>query len=335
MIFERARFNRRVQLEGESAEQFIVELYNLKEFCNYGELTSEMISDRLVVGIRDRRLSKRLQLDSELTLEKAKKAIRQSGAVQGQQHELKGATGESSSSFDKVQTGHKKSHKPHVRRPPSETGKKARQLNNSGNLCTRCGKGPHPRDKCPAKDAICHRCQRKGHFMSCCLTKSVSEVSNESYLDTAFLDTVTDKSSVSWQAQIELNGKLTPFKLDTGAKVTAISPDTYHSLHNVELSKPEKILSGPSKKPLRVIGQFQGHFVYKAKQTSQSVFVVDELKTNLLGLPTITVLNLAVRVDVLTDVSEKDIPNQFPSLFQGLGNLGEKYNIQLKPKAQP
>ena len=29
VIFERARFNRRVQLEGESAEKFIVELYNL------------------------------------------------------------------------------------------------------------------------------------------------------------------------------------------------------------------------------------------------------------------------------------------------------------------
>ena len=129
-----------------------------------------------------------------------------------------------------------------------------------------------------------------------------------------------------------LNGKLTPFKLDTGAEVTAISLDTYHSLQNVEL---EKLLSGPSRKPLKVIGPFQGHFVHRTKQTSQSVFVVEGLKTNLLGLPTITALNLAVRVDVITDVSEKDIPKQFPSLFQGLGNLGEEYNIQLKPEAKP
>ena len=64
VIFERARFNRRVQLEGETAEQFIVELYNLSEFCDYGELTSEMIRDRLVVGIRDRHLSECLQMDS-------------------------------------------------------------------------------------------------------------------------------------------------------------------------------------------------------------------------------------------------------------------------------
>ena len=69
MIFER---DCRVQMDDESAEQFIVELYNFAEFCNYGELKAEMICDRLVVGIRDHHLSECLQLDSELTLEKAK-----------------------------------------------------------------------------------------------------------------------------------------------------------------------------------------------------------------------------------------------------------------------
>ena len=336
VIFERARFNRRVQLEGESAEQFIVELYNLVEFCNYGDLASEMIRDRLVVGIRDRRLSERLQLDSELTLEKAKRAIRQSGAVQGQQHELKGTTTEPSSSLDKLQTGtYKQARNAYGRRPQSEGGKKRRQPSIPSKSCTRCGKGSHPRDKCPAKDAVCHRCNRKGHFMSCCLTKSLSEVSHDGHLDTAFLDTVTEKSAISWQEQIVLNGNLIPFKLDTGAEVTAIAPDTYHNLQNVELRKPERILSGPSRKPLKVIGQFQGHFVHRTKQTSQAVFVVEGLKTNLLGLPTITALNLAVRVDSITDIPEQDIPKQFPSLFQGLGNLGEEYDIQLKSEAKP
>ena len=53
VIFERARFNRRNQLAGESAEQYITTLYSLVENCEYGELTSQMIRDRLVVGIRD------------------------------------------------------------------------------------------------------------------------------------------------------------------------------------------------------------------------------------------------------------------------------------------
>ena len=38
VIFERARFNRRVQKEGESADQFITALYELIETCEYGDL---------------------------------------------------------------------------------------------------------------------------------------------------------------------------------------------------------------------------------------------------------------------------------------------------------
>ena len=53
-------------------------LYKLVQHCDYGEMKDEMIRDRLVVGIRDSSLSEKLQLDPALTLEKAKKAIRQS-----------------------------------------------------------------------------------------------------------------------------------------------------------------------------------------------------------------------------------------------------------------
>ena len=81
IIFERARFNRRNQQPGESAEQYIMVLYGLAASCEYGTLESEMIRDRLVVGIRDTALSEKLQLDAELTLEKAKKSIRQREAV--------------------------------------------------------------------------------------------------------------------------------------------------------------------------------------------------------------------------------------------------------------
>ena len=73
VIYERARFNRRVQLADESVEHFITNLYQLVEHCKYGDLKEEMIRDRIVVEIRDSALSERLQLDSELTLEKAKK----------------------------------------------------------------------------------------------------------------------------------------------------------------------------------------------------------------------------------------------------------------------
>ena len=43
VIFERARFNRRNQLEGESIEQYISALYRLVDSCEYGALKDEML----------------------------------------------------------------------------------------------------------------------------------------------------------------------------------------------------------------------------------------------------------------------------------------------------
>ena len=79
VIFERAKFNRRCQGDTESAEQFITSLYSLAKDCAYGDLKDQMIMDRIVVGIRDRALSEKLQMDPDLTLEKAKTQARTTG----------------------------------------------------------------------------------------------------------------------------------------------------------------------------------------------------------------------------------------------------------------
>ena len=74
VLYECAHFNQRIQLADESVEHFITNLCQLVEHCEHGELKEEMVGDRIVVGVCDSALSERLQLDSELTLEKAKKS---------------------------------------------------------------------------------------------------------------------------------------------------------------------------------------------------------------------------------------------------------------------
>ena len=53
----------------------------LAQGCEYGVMTDKQIRDRLVVGIRDESLSERLQIEYKLTLEQAKKFIRQREAT--------------------------------------------------------------------------------------------------------------------------------------------------------------------------------------------------------------------------------------------------------------
>ena len=98
VIFERARFNMRRQEEGEPVDAFITALYSLAEHCGYGALhdemiRDEMIRDRIVVGIRNAQQAEKLQLDSDLTLEKAVTQVRQAETIKLQQPLLRSGSG--------------------------------------------------------------------------------------------------------------------------------------------------------------------------------------------------------------------------------------------------
>ena len=199
VIFERAIFNRRCQGQNETAEQFITSLYSLGENCEYRELKDQMIRDRIVVGIRDQSQSARLQMDPELTLEKAKTLVRQREAVQKQQSLLQHGP-----KVDKViDSLHKTlpfkgkgSHR--GRRPPTT----ARQPQLAQGKCSRCGHGPHSRQQCPARDAECHTCHKKGHYSAQCFHKSVADVAD--HYDRAYLNTIGADQATMWNCTIRV-----------------------------------------------------------------------------------------------------------------------------------
>ena len=288
-----------------------------------------MIRDRLVVSSRDITLSEQLQTYAELTLDKAKKIIRQHEAVHQQQCLLKGAEPQS---IEALQHGSYRGNwrqcKTKSKGPPFTREK-----------CTRCGKGAHPHDKCPAKDTECHCCKKKGHYGNMCFSKTTAdsvEAAAES-MDTAFLDNLMPtKPDTVWFAYIQLNSKQTPFKLDTGAEVTAISGATHQHLGKPKLSHPDKFLYGPSRQPLKVIGKFKGTFTHKGRQSHQQVYVVIGLKTNLLGLPAITALNLAARIDTTAHEDiDKDIRKKFPRCLKAWETLVKSLSLSSSQRLNP
>ena len=68
VIYERAKFNQRVQGEDELVENFVTDLFRVAELCEHGFLKDEMIRDRLVVALRNDKISEKLQMNSGLTL---------------------------------------------------------------------------------------------------------------------------------------------------------------------------------------------------------------------------------------------------------------------------
>ena len=81
VIFEKSKFNKRVQLENETVDSFVTDLHCMTEHCQFDDINDELIRDRLVVSLRNTRLAERLQLDPELTLKNAVNQARQSEAV--------------------------------------------------------------------------------------------------------------------------------------------------------------------------------------------------------------------------------------------------------------
>ena len=105
-IFERAKFNQRKQEEGESVDTFVTALHTLVKHCEYGALQDQMIRDRLVVGLRDAVLSEKLQMEPNLSPEKAVSYACQREAVKKQQSVVRGKT-QSNVDADKAHYHHK------------------------------------------------------------------------------------------------------------------------------------------------------------------------------------------------------------------------------------
>lgn len=78
VMFERFKFNSRMQAEGESVDFFITDVHALAEQCNFGTFKDELIRDCILVGMLDAKLSERLQLKETLTLQETITAAKQS-----------------------------------------------------------------------------------------------------------------------------------------------------------------------------------------------------------------------------------------------------------------
>ncbi|KAK0146533.1 hypothetical protein N1851_014140 [Merluccius polli] len=292
-IHERACFYQRVQQPGEMAESFIRALYELSETCDFGVIKNEHIRDRLVVGIRDKGLSRRLQLMSDLTLETAVQMVRQAEDVAQQisQQERQAAA-------HVQEVTHRRPSKRGGRHPARGRGGGREQEHSDDSKCRKCGKERHKfTAKCPALDSECRKCGKKGHWARQCFSKAVREVTNSPNTDDSFyLGAVTkaDQSGAErWTEQINIGNTPVRFKIDTGADVTVMNLQTFESL------KPERKLltySGPIDSPggaLHIMGQFTASSLHKQKKYIFSVVVArGPTVSNLLGRETAVEMGL-------------------------------------------
>ena len=119
----------------------MAEVRKLSEHCEFGESLNDMLRDRLVCGINDQRIQRRLLAEAKLTFTKAFELARAMEAADRNAKDLKKASGTHAVGTQNKPAGQ--------RRGPTTS------------LCYRCG-GPHLASVCRFKDSECHHCRKKG-----------------------------------------------------------------------------------------------------------------------------------------------------------------------------
>lgn len=339
VIYERAKFNSRVQETGESVDAFITALYALADNCDYDKFESvkdekreslkdEMIRDRIVVGIKDSNLSEEMQLCADLDLKKAKDLARQSEAVRNQQKDLRPANCAEPSQVDAV---YHKSQSSRRQPGPSRAYGSSTSRDDQNQRCRDCARF-HTRGYCPARNQQCRRCGKYGHFhVACRSSRSVSEVgeryADENYYDhydsyetneyndydetsdacdTLFIGHLEDETSAPWFTYLYLSGRDVKFKIDTGADVSIISASAHRQLRPSPRLKPcTNRLTSPGG-----VVEAHGQFIARASCGEENahirIVVVPDAcaKSNLLSRDAAVKFGLVQRLDNLEQDSD-------------------------------
>ncbi|UYV80221.1 hypothetical protein LAZ67_18002076, partial [Cordylochernes scorpioides] len=345
IIYERAKFNSRIQEDREPVDEFITSLYKLADSCEFEGLHEQLIRDRIVVGVRDKALSERMQLDSELTLEKAVKMVRQQEAVRQQQVDLQRPS--TSQKVNQVKFN-SKNFSPKQQQQPSRKKEKSAKTRSR---CPKCGGFTHREGQaCRAEGQRCNLCSKTGHFANCCPdkqaktaeVKAVSELDEEigfllevsAVEDSSNLDDDEGECRRRWTAEIQVNGKKVKFKLDSQADVTCVPLCLFKKIMGQQrLVESDINLRAAEFSELQTVGMFISTLRNGNYEIKEKIYVIRRLSEPLLSRRACELLNLARRIEV---VATRINPiKEFPEVFEGLGQIGNPYEIKLKPGAKP
>ena len=230
-VFARYKLATRRQQSGESLDEFLQGLMTLAKDCNYKDVNAatyrdESIRDAFITGLSSNQIRQRLLENKTLNLEAASSHARALRSAQ--------RSAESYSTIDSYGLAASASHQ--------ETSSKFPEMVNENEIsspvlaavapkCFFCGNKKHSRAACPAKDAVCNRCQKKGHFAKVCKSNPPlsTPISSVNAAVVPYLAAVATSNEVNALQQSYLTVRIGNFSIkaliDSGSSESFIHPD--------------------------------------------------------------------------------------------------------------
>ena len=336
----RVQFGNAKQAANESIDQFHGRLRNLVVGCEYLE-EDGMIKSQVIKGTRLAKLRTTALEEHQLTLdqllakgrayegaelqkthiEEKSDAVAVNRLKNGQkwfrQQNQPNQNQPSKNQASNQRRSHQQSQRQQNNSSSNQNRQQYQQNQSSSRECRNCGFGFHQdgREACPARDKVCRKCTRVGHYARCCISSTYQQGSGPSQRTSinqqqqrqtrnqggrARLNVIADQeedelevgdgddelfgamtSSNGFFPAVELRllGKQHCFLLDTGAASTIISLRLYRALGQPELKPTSKrIFAYNQQQPLQLKGEFlvKMELPYANRSTNERVFVSND-----------------------------------------------------------
>lgn len=305
VIAERHKFWTACQTESETVPEFIVRLKRLASTCAFGAFLDEAMRDKFVSGLHSKmtRTQRHLLSVRDLTFNAAKdKAVADELAGKANEQYM-GPVAQA----NKVYAS---------RRRASKGSASNAGGSNNHKSCFACGSIKHLAVNCKYKDAVCHKCGKKGHIKpvckfssggkkeekvrevhtdSCDLSEEETYMVNESIVSS--IPSKTGKNSDSefsevgiyrttaeetsdkndFKVQVKLGASCVTMYVDTQATRTTVSEYVYETLlKKYPLCKSKVILRGYSGEKIPVLGEITVPVSYQGSKEQMLELLVVE-----------------------------------------------------------
>lgn len=356
---QRTKFENRFRHPSESISQFVASLRHLSEHCEFGESIEERLCERLVRGVNDEKIQRRLLSEADLTLQKAidiaqAMVLSETGA-KGLHHGLSQHSG-LEPNVNLVRHHHRK---------PAAT---------ASSKCMRCG-SDHRGKECKFLKAKCYNCGKEGHISKVCRSKakpnsasannnsqpqknnrvskdkprykqkhfschSLDKEEQNSDSDNMYglFTAQPDAKKAIWIEMIVQNKPLS-FQLDTGASASVITRTVFNDMFpSMELTPSSAKLRTYTGDDVKVLGQFQPVVEYQNQKKILPLLVVESSGPSLLGRNWLNDIKLDWHnLFHISEESLRSVISKFDGVFNTEAGLLKDHTqrIHLKENATP